>query len=80
MKILVNPTLPYLPFWQLVRHLGNTNFAGKSASMQNFPALFMLPEENVYEDCGRSQTIYDRGIVHAYFVMGNMSDRAFKQQ
>ena len=52
MKILVNPTQPYLPFWQLVRHLGNTNFAGKSASMQNFPALFMLPEENVYEDCG----------------------------
>ena len=79
MKILVNLyTLLKLPFWQLVRHLGNTKFAGKSASLQNFPALFMLAEENVYEDCGRSQTIYDRGIV--YFVMDNMSDRAFKQQ
>ena len=29
---------------------------------------------NVYEDCRRSQTIYDPGI--EYFVMDNMSDRA----
>lgn len=32
---------------------------------------------NAYQDCGRSQTIYDRGIV--YFVMDNMPDQAFKQ-
>ena len=41
MKILVNPTLPWLPFWQLC----NTNFAWKSASVQNFRTLFLLAEE-----------------------------------
>ena len=41
MKILVNPTL----FWQLVRHLANTNIAWKSASVQNFRTLFVLAEE-----------------------------------
>ena len=55
----------------------NTNFAGKSVSAQNFPALFMLAKE-MFTRTGRLQTIHDRGNV--YFVLDNISDRAFKQQ